>query len=249
MERQQQIQLMNKTSPTNIEEPALMRLKSRAMNLHEQGHWCRTSCTATCGTLLMAKGTSSSQITNCFKGKCQCNLPSKEATTLENLQKHQEDIRIQSLLLQKEVSDLLHQPGMAAEAGLNLIEVEEAFPGEMEFRTSKGNMLLETIVYQVLSNQSKGALGIYQGIYDQCMTLFFIFMGISLFFLMLSVGFLVCRRPSSFKIESRVDERWREEQRSERDLQDHYIKMNHSPIHKSHIDMANNLKQKLLQQE
>lgn len=75
---------------------------------------------------------------------------------------------------------------MAEDDGLNLIEADE----DLEQRMSKGNMLLETIVYQVLSNQSKGALGAYQGMYDQCMALFYIFMGISLFFLLLSFGLL-----------------------------------------------------------
>lgn len=87
-------------------------LQQHAQFLSQNGQWCSPSCSATCGQILLLSkddGSSSSEVVNCFKSRCKCQLGSSEFTTLDLLQKHQEDIRVENLLLEKQVTDLMEE--------------------------------------------------------------------------------------------------------------------------------------------
>ena len=121
--------------------------------------------------------------------------------TLEMFKRHQEDVRIENLLLQKEVNDLLLTHSNSSSDMLDFEGIQtQMFYTSNEDVSLSSSSLLEQIVYSVVSkNQPENVFG---QIYSHMMYLFKVFMSISLFFLTLSVALLYLSKRKSSKSDS-----------------------------------------------
>jgi len=134
-------------------------------------------------------------------------------------------------------------------SALNLMSFESSGESgsnydDLKFATKKGNMLLEDIVYQVMDMHSKSQLGMFMEVYDQCMTLFFIFMTVAAFFLVLTFVLLYFNKgPVANAACSKVET---EEQDWKKEPKDHFLRVvNKSPL-KPIDEITINLNEKLL---
>mmetsp|Transcript_39004 Transcript_39004/g.59368 ORF Transcript_39004/g.59368 Transcript_39004/m.59368 type:complete len:123 (+) Transcript_39004:511-879(+) len=84
-------------SAVELPEQDIIRVRSHASLLMEQGDWCAPSCVSQCGNIIMSLDlasdelppTSHSQkILSCFRDTCKCKRTETEAMSLELFQKH-----------------------------------------------------------------------------------------------------------------------------------------------------------------
>jgi hypothetical protein len=118
----------------------LARVQTHAQILIDQGSWCSPSCVAQCGKLVLSSQKNvQTQIVTCFKDFCGCKQ-SKDSypDDQELLTKYHADQRLEHLLLEKEIKDILLQ---SESSELSLIQTEIYSP-------QRHNKLLETIVYK-----------------------------------------------------------------------------------------------------
>jgi len=97
-----------------LDEKDLSRVQAHALNLMQEGSWCSPTCIAHCGNLILtnseSKSNSSQEIVSCFKDKCDCKRPSvSQQVDPELFQKYEQNMRVEHLLLEKEVSDIMNR--------------------------------------------------------------------------------------------------------------------------------------------
>ena len=78
------------------------------MYLKEEGSLCEPKCVAVCGNLILAEKENSNddqKIVKCFKQYCNCkSLDYDNMMDIQLFKKYQQDLRLEHLLLEKEIS-------------------------------------------------------------------------------------------------------------------------------------------------
>mmetsp|Transcript_16414 Transcript_16414/g.27803 ORF Transcript_16414/g.27803 Transcript_16414/m.27803 type:complete len:168 (-) Transcript_16414:698-1201(-) len=92
------------------------RVQAHAQLLKDEGQWCEPSCVAKCGSIIMSAQSDpelpalrQQNIISCFKDDCACKVPRSDPVDAEVFNKFRQDLRVEHLLLEREVQDIMSQ--------------------------------------------------------------------------------------------------------------------------------------------
>ena len=184
------------------------------------GDWCPPTCTAKCGQLILAEASRAEDVAYCFEKSCKCNLPEDNMIDPVHFAKYKEDMRVENLILQKEIGDIV----MGLQNS-SMLPVEAA--SNIYYQTQPNfdikNVYLENLVEKALLRST--ATGLWSQ-YHSMMYLCYLFLGVSVLFLLLAIALLVGAKIMKVDDSSkecrfiRQDHNWREAQRQ---IKDQYV--------------------------
>lgn len=144
-------------SHQNSSGPDSAKFNAWASSLHERGSLCDSSCVAQCGRLILSPSLAAEEgvntkIVECFKSSCGCRHSTSSLTEPEQFSKFQEDLRIDHLLLEKEISDMVSSFGYDSPEQ-PLVLASESEPEYFKFESR--NVLLERIVKNNFADKAR----------------------------------------------------------------------------------------------